>query len=182
MITLRALVPGDVLAVQRIYSGASAGFTRGHPMTIGEAHTCVTTAITQARVSPRERWCFGVTAGDDLVGLIKFRDRGAGHATLSYILREDSWGRGYGTAAVRQVIAYAFTATHVDRLSAKHHPGNPGSGRVLAKAGFTRTTVFQGQADGAPVAYPVYEIHRTPGGGAMPIDQPVRLARSFPAS
>lgn len=148
MIRLRNLVPSDVLAVQRIYSGASVTFTRGHPMTNEEAATCV-------------------TAGDDLVGLIKLRDRAAGHATLSYILREDSWGRGYGTDAVRQVIAYAFTTTHLHRLSAKHHPGNPASGRVLSKAGFTRTTVFQGQAAGAPVAYPVYEIHRTPAPGLV---------------
>ncbi|AJC58491.1 GNAT family N-acetyltransferase [Streptomyces sp. 769] len=161
MIALRNLVPDDVLAVQRIYSGASVTFTRRHNMTRGEATTYVTTAITQARVTPRERWCFGVTVGDDLLGLIKFRDRGAGHATLSYILREDSWGRGYGTDAVRQVIAYAFAATHLDRLSAKHHPDNPASGRVLAKAGFTCITVFQGQADGVPVAYPVYEVHRS---------------------
>lgn len=163
MITLRDLVPGDAMAVQRIYSGASLTFTRGHPMTSDEATTYVTTAITQAGATLRERWCFGVAAGDDLVGVIKFRDRGAGHATLSYILREDSWGRGYGTAAVQQVIAYAFTATHLDRLSAKHHPDNPASGRVLAKAGFSRTTVFRGRADGAPVAYPVYEIHRARG-------------------
>lgn len=161
MITLRDLIPGDVLAVQRIYSGASVTFTRGHPMTIGEATAYVTTAITQARVRPRERWCFGVTAAHDLVGVVKFRDRGAGHATLSYILREDNWGRGYGTAAVRQVTAYAFTATHLNRLSAKHHPDNPASGRVLAKAGFTRTTPFQGRVDGAVVTYPVYEIHRS---------------------
>ncbi|MGW3949922.1 GNAT family N-acetyltransferase [Streptomyces sp. NPDC004752] len=167
MITLRDLAPGDVSAVQRIYSGASVTFTCGHPMTIGEATTYVTTAIAQARLSPRERWCFGVTAGDDLVGMIKFRDRGAGHATLSYILREDSWGHGYGTAAVQQVIAYAFTATHLDRLSAKYHPDNPASGRVLAKAGFTRTTDFQGRADGAPVAYPVYEIQRSSAPGLV---------------
>ncbi|MEU2366522.1 GNAT family N-acetyltransferase [Streptomyces noursei] len=160
MITLRALVPGDASAVQRIYSGASITFTRGHNMTREEASTFVSTAITQARETPRERWCFGVAAGDDLLGLIKFRDRGAGHATLSYILRQDSWGRGYGTDAVRQVIGYAFTASHLDRLSAKHHPDNPASGRVLTKAGFIRTTVFQGRVDGAPVTYPVYEIHR----------------------
>ncbi|MFB7631734.1 GNAT family N-acetyltransferase [Streptomyces sp. NPDC056149] len=164
MTTLRDLVLDDAAAVQRIYSGASVIFTRGHNMTIEEATTYVTAAITQARATPRERWCFGVTAGGDLIGLIKFRDRGAGHATLSYVLREDSWGRGYGTDAVRQVITYAFTATHLDRLSAKHHPDNPASGRVLTKAGFTRTTVFRGRADGAPVAYPVYEIHRPRGG------------------
>lgn len=161
MIRLRDLVPSDVLAVRRIYSGASVTFTRGRPMTGEEATAYVTAAITHARVTPRERWCFGVAAGDDLVGLIKFRDRGAGHATVSYILRDDSWGCGYGTAAVRQAVAYAFTATRLDRLSARHHPGNPASGRVLAKAGFTRTTDFQDWADGVPVAYLVYEIHRT---------------------
>ncbi|GAU65017.1 acetyltransferase [Streptomyces sp. NBRC 110611] len=90
---------------------------------------------------------------------------------MSYILREDSWGRGYGTAAVRQVIAYAFTATHLDRLSAKHHPDNPAFGRVLAKAGFTHATVFQGQMDGELVAYPVYEIHRTWAGPYRPISR-----------
>jgi [ribosomal protein S5]-alanine N-acetyltransferase len=163
VITLRDLLPGDITAVQSIYSGASVTFTRGRPMTTAEATACVTTAITQAQTVPRERWCFGVTAGDELIGLIKLRDRGAGHAALSYILREDSWGRGYGTAAVRQAVAYTFTATCLDRLSAKHHPGNPASGRVLAKAGFTRTTAFQSvvQAVGPPVVYPVYEIHRT---------------------
>ncbi|MET8831494.1 GNAT family N-acetyltransferase [Streptomyces sp. NPDC004610] len=154
MITLRDLEPGDAPAVRRIYSGASVTFTRGHAMSPGEATTYVSTALAQ-------RWCFGVSADHDLIGLIKLRDRGAGHATVSYILREDTWGRGYGTDAVRRVIAYAFTATALERLSAKHHPDNPASGRVLAKAGFRRTTVLPVRVDGVSVAYPVYEIRST---------------------
>ncbi len=40
-----------------------------------------------------------------------------------------------------------------------HHPDNPASGRVLAKAGFTRTgTTYQTAADGAAVPYTCYAL------------------------
>ncbi|MGW3949927.1 hypothetical protein ACWEKM_02900 [Streptomyces sp. NPDC004752] len=38
---------------------------------------------------------------------------------------------------------------------------------MLAKAGFTRTTDFQGRADADPVAYPVPEIQRAPAPGLV---------------
>ncbi|MEV4194421.1 GNAT family N-acetyltransferase, partial [Streptomyces toxytricini] len=44
-----------------------------------------------------------------------------------------------------------------------HHPDNPASGRVLTKAGFTRTgTTDHPAADGAVVPYETYAIrHQT---------------------
>ncbi|WP_241695285.1 GNAT family protein [Streptomyces sp. C] len=42
----------------------------------------------------------------------------------------------------------------MDRVEAMHHPANPASGRVLAKAGFSRSgTTDQPAADGAVVPY-----------------------------
>lgn len=79
--------------------------------------------------------------------------------TLSYILREDTWGNGYATEAVRYVVDFAFTAAGLERLEAMHHPDNPASGRVLAKAGFTRTGTSDRPADdGTAVPYQVYAL------------------------
>ncbi|MFF9150316.1 GNAT family N-acetyltransferase [Streptomyces sp. NPDC014861] len=57
--------------------------------------------------------------------------------TISYIIREGSWGNGYATQAANHVVSAAFTTTGLTRLEAMHHPDSPASGRVLAKAGFT---------------------------------------------
>lgn len=163
MIELRNLTPGDAPAVQQIYSGASVAFTRTHGMTAKEAADYVEHTIAHARTTPRERWCFAITVGgDDVVGLVKFRERGQRHATMSYILREDTWGNGYATEAVKQAVAHAFTHAEITRLSAKHHPDNPASGRVLTKAGFVQTgSTPTGPTLGRPrVDFPVYEIRR----------------------
>ncbi|MGW5352429.1 GNAT family N-acetyltransferase [Streptomyces sp. NPDC004031] len=156
MITLRELADADAPAVLRIYSGASLTYTRGRPLTEQESAAYVADAAAQARTVPRERWRFGIEAArGDLVGLIGLRERDTGHATVSYILREDVWGCGYGTEAVRRLVAYAFAHTPLVRLSARHHPDNPASGRVLLKAGFVRSP-----ADGGPDGWLGYGIRR----------------------
>ncbi|MFD7505604.1 hypothetical protein [Streptomyces sp. NPDC059850] len=44
-----------------------------------------------------------------------------------------------------------------------HHPANPASGRVLAKAGFTRTgTSDRRTEDGTAVPYAVFRLRRCP--------------------
>ncbi|WP_432096382.1 GNAT family N-acetyltransferase [Streptomyces sp. bgisy100] len=162
MIELRSLVLDDAPAVQRIYSGASLAFTRANPMTAHEAAEYVEKAITEASTTPRERWCFAIVFSGDVVGLVKLRERGRRHATLSYILRDDTWGNGYATEAVKCAVAFAFAHTEITRLSAKHHPDNPASGSVLIKAAFVRTgTMPTGSALGRTgVNFPVYEIRR----------------------
>ncbi|MFF8310884.1 GNAT family N-acetyltransferase [Streptomyces lydicus] len=165
MIQLRNLTLADAPAVQQIYSGASVAFVRTHGMTAEEAAAYVENVLAHARTAPRTRWCFAITVGNDVVGLVKVRERGQRHATVSYILREDAWGKGYATEAVKWAVAHAFTQTDIACLSAKHHPDNPASGRVLTKAGFVRTgTTPIGPAHGrAGVDFPVYEFRRPRG-------------------
>lgn len=117
-----------------------------------QAEAWLAGVLRTSLASPRDRWCFGITAGDDLVGVIKLRRRSENHATLSYILREDTWGRGYATGAVGKLVTFAFTALGLGILTAKHHADNPVSGRVLVKNGFGRV----GTVDG----YELYELHR----------------------
>jgi ribosomal-protein-alanine N-acetyltransferase len=169
VITLRDLTVDDAPAVQRIYSGASVKFTHGvgYRMSAEDARARITKALELAREVPRSRWDFGITVGGDLIGVISLRVREPGLGTLSYILREDTWGNGYATETAKQVVGFAFTTAGLERLEAKHHHGNPTSGRVLAKAGFTcvGTSEFHAE-DGVVVPYPVYELR---GGRASPI-------------
>ncbi|CAL9319970.1 GNAT family N-acetyltransferase [Streptomyces sp. NPDC050585] len=78
--------------------------------------------------------------------------------TISYILREDSWGHGYATEAAHQVITVTFTTAGLNRLEAMHHPDNPASGRALAKAGFTRVGMAGRDTETGPVPYELYAL------------------------
>ena len=61
-------------------------------------------------------------------------------AELGYWLSEMHWGKGYATEALRAVAEYAFSRFDFVRLQARVLEGNPASGRVLEKAGFTLET------------------------------------------
>ncbi|MFF1511956.1 GNAT family N-acetyltransferase [Streptomyces sp. NPDC058326] len=93
-----------------------------------------------------------------MIGLVALRRRTPLMGTISYILREDSWGHGYATQAARQVVSVAFTAAGLTRLEAMHHPDNPASGRVLAKAGFTRVGASDWHTDDGTIAYELYAL------------------------
>ncbi|WP_406500239.1 GNAT family N-acetyltransferase [Streptomyces sp. NBC_00846] len=97
-----------------------------------------------------------------MIGLISLRRRTPSMGTISYILREDTWGHGYATHAAHHVVSVAFTTVGLNRLEAMHHPDNPASGRVLIKAGFTHIGTSDRQADGGTtVPYQVYALQNS---------------------
>jgi len=56
---------------------------------------------------------------------------------LAYWIGKDDWGKGYGTEAVKALIAYGFRTLHLHRIYAAAFTRNPGSWRVMEKAGLT---------------------------------------------
>ncbi|MGR8007504.1 GNAT family N-acetyltransferase [Streptomyces hypolithicus] len=159
MVTLRALAPDDAPDLARIYSGASIRYTTGKDLTLGQAHEKIRAALARGAENPRAQWSWGILAADEMIGLIALRRRSPSMGTISYILREDTWGNGYATHAAQQVAVLAFTTTGLNRLEAMHHPGNPASGRVLAKAGFTRAgTSDRHTENGTAVPYELYAL------------------------
>lgn len=69
----------------------------------------------------------------------------AGEVTIGYGMVEPEWGRGYGTAAVAQLIGICLAHGGVSAVNADTDPDNIGSQRVLEKNGFelVRTTETQ---------------------------------------
>ncbi|WP_369780183.1 GNAT family N-acetyltransferase [Streptomyces sp. R33] len=71
-------------------------------------------ALARAAETPRAQWSWGILAADEMIGLIALRRRSPVMGTISYILREDTWGNGYATNAATQVVAFAFTTAGLD--------------------------------------------------------------------
>ncbi|NED14075.1 GNAT family N-acetyltransferase [Streptomyces sp. SID9124] len=163
MVTLRALRPDDARTLTRVYSGASIRHTTGKPLTLDQAHEKIRAALDRAAETPRAQWSWGILTAREMIGMISLRRRTPAMGTISYILREDTWGHGYATQAAQQVVSMAFTTAGLNRLEAMHHPDNPSSGRVLAKAGFTRIGTSDRQTDNGTVPYELYALeHKHP--------------------
>lgn len=70
------------------------------------------------------------------IGVVSRNDVLSRTPAVGYWLSESFWGKGYMTEVLRAFVPYAFTATDCHRLESWHYGWNPGSGRVLEKAGF----------------------------------------------
>lgn len=54
---------------------------------------------------------------------------------LGYVIGRRFWNNGYMTEAVKAVIAFLFDQVGARRIAARHDINNPGSGKVMQKAG-----------------------------------------------
>ena len=55
---------------------------------------------------------------------------------VAYFFAPETWGQGYATELTRAALAVARDRHRLDEVVAFAHPDNPGSRRVLEKAGF----------------------------------------------
>lgn len=70
-------------------------------------------------------------------------DRQFGNAEVGYFFAPETWGNGYATATVEQVVEYAFEELRLHRVNATVFASNEASGRVLEKVGFEREGVHR---------------------------------------
>ncbi|MFI9331155.1 GNAT family N-acetyltransferase [Kitasatospora sp. NPDC052868] len=140
---LRELNLDDAEAVQRIYSGSSVRHLDRPTMNRAEANTYVAQAVALAAEQPPRLLIFGIDLDSDLIGVIKL-DTIDNTGRLSYILREDTWNRGYATRAVADLLAHAFGVLQLPSIRARHRVDNLASGKVLVRAGFIYTYTVDG--------------------------------------
>ena len=93
-------------------------------------------------------WAIELKAAGQVVGSIGVgrHNDATRSVTMGYSLGSAWWNRGYMTEALRRVIEFFFEECGMNRVEAMHDPRNPGSGRVMQKAGM----VYEGtlrQAD-----------------------------------
>lgn len=64
-------------------------------------------------------------------------------ARIGYTIARPFWNRGFASEAVAGLVAHAFPAYGLHRITASVDPRNLASCRVLEKAGFTREALFR---------------------------------------
>jgi RimJ/RimL family protein N-acetyltransferase len=83
---------------------------------------------------------------DRLIGSISLFDiRPANHATLGICIGDPTcWSRGYGTEAVKLMVAYGFYFLNLHNIRLGHFGYNRRAGRAYEKAGFKPVGRFRG--------------------------------------
>ncbi len=112
-----------------------------HPYTVNDAETWLALVSTQ---SPATN--FAIATAEELIGGIGLdlqNDVFRRSAELGYWLGESYWGRGIATVVVRAFTRYAFEAHDLLRVFAGVFSWNPGSMRVLEKAGYVREGILR---------------------------------------
>ncbi len=109
---------------------------------------------------------FAIEAGGKVaggIGYTKHPDVERIGAEVGYWLGQAFWGQGIATAALRLLTSHAFTANaELRRLYAVPYCSNPGSARVLEKAGYRREGTLRQSAlkDGRVLDQWMYSIVR----------------------
>lgn len=91
-------------------------------------------------------WAVACKGSGELIGridLLKFEET-RNECSFAYMLAEEYWGRGYAAEALSAVLAFAFEALQIDRVTAEHFAENPASGGAMRKAGMVCTGVTAG--------------------------------------
>jgi ribosomal-protein-alanine N-acetyltransferase len=88
-----------------------------------------------------DRWMWGIVGGGAIAGLIALNDvlRGALQlANVGYWVDRSHNGRGLASAALADVVDFAFGEAQLHRLEAGTQPDNRASQRVLERNGFAQ--------------------------------------------
>ena len=97
---------------------------------------------TQVQTGHVVQFIICLAQSDRPVGSVYFRDIDRETGTAEYgifIGEEDAVGRGYGTAAARQALAYAFRQMELNRVFLRYMEDNIGARISYERAGFRMT-------------------------------------------
>ena len=141
--TLRPLTLEDAPELQKALDDpeiADFTLTIPHPLPPNFALERIELDLEQERsAKPRYGWGLFLRESGRLVGRLGLSwDPTHKRGGLVYWTARDWRGQGLMTEALLEVVRYAFGPLGLYRLEASHFPRNPGSGRVLEKAGFVR--------------------------------------------
>ena len=90
------------------------------------------------------RWAIALKEDNKVIGSVGFHISSEydSIADVSYALGKRFWNKGIMSEALTAVVSHALNVVGINRLEAFHAVSNPGSGRVLQKAGMK----FEGHA------------------------------------
>ena len=139
---LRPFTFADAPAVQRLAGDRSIADTTAnipHPYEDGMAEMWISSHAEQFEQGTGVVFAITLKDTGELVGAISlFSIRAASsRAEMGYWIGVPYWNKGYCSEAAKALIGYGFNELGLNRVFAEHMVRNPGSGRVMEKAGMT---------------------------------------------
>jgi RimJ/RimL family protein N-acetyltransferase len=137
---LRPFTLADAPSVQRLAGAWAVADTTAnipHPYEDGVAEAWISSHAQEFEQGTAVVFAITLRATAELVGAISlFSIRATfGRAEMGYWIGVPYWNHGYCSEAAKALIRYAFDNLGMNRVFAEHMVRNPGSGRVMQKAG-----------------------------------------------
>jgi len=97
--------------------------------------------------APREVYSLAILRKQDQawlgwIGMGPPGDRSAGDLDFGYALHSAYWGQGYMSEALAGLVDFSFQNLAVEKIFGECEQGNPGSARVMEKAGLRREAAY----------------------------------------
>ena len=136
---LRPLCDSDTASLSKIANDwdiAKFLSSMPHPFTLEAAKSFIESS--NSAYLDNENIVFAITkrASKKLIGIIELdlniKDN---HATASYWIGKDYWGKGYTTEALEELVRFGFKELNLHRIASHHFHNNPASGKVMQKVG-----------------------------------------------
>ena len=85
------------------------------------------------------QWAIELKELGEVIGSISIvhTDENVNAVEVGYCIGRNWWHKGITSEAFKAVIKFMFDEVGADRVSARHDPNNPNSGRVMKKCGLT---------------------------------------------
>ncbi|MCR2806649.1 GNAT family N-acetyltransferase [Paenibacillus soyae] len=146
-LTLRLLAPEDAEEMERLLQDKEiASTTLGIPYPYPRGAAVSFIQMRQDAAANGNGYSFAILdqAAGTFMGVIGLRiNKDHNHAELGYWIGKPYWGHGYCTEAVKAVMDFAFRELELNRLYAAALTRNPGSYKVMEKAGMKHEGVFR---------------------------------------
>lgn len=131
---------------------------------ISESMASIEKVLARYETGRCYRWGITLKGEDSLIGIIellRFSEEDSS-CSFAYMLGCDYWGQGFGTEALKAVIAFAFEEMGIERIAADHMAPNGVSGGAMRKAGmrFVGTEAGKYEKLGQRYDAHLYEIRR----------------------
>ncbi len=117
------------------------------PNSVERSREVIEQHISCQHEEPRTRYELAITLastgeliGSSSIRMVWPRNR---ETSMGYVLRRDSWGKGYATEAAREMLRIGFELLEAHRVFASVDTENIGSIRVLHKLGMVEEGIFR---------------------------------------
>lgn len=148
-LTLRRVVLEDLPAYFRLFgSSAVAAYMLWEPHTeLAQSAEAIRKVLSRYETGSCYRWAITETGIGELIGIVELLrfDEETDSCSFAYMLREDRWGRGYGTEALEAALRFAFEKMEIRLITADHFASNPASGAVMCKVGMSYVRKIPGK-------------------------------------